>query len=347
MIHINELRFQALPPDYRAQYTLGSRALGCTTFIITISVIAFMALCFTAAIWQHLHQTSFIQHLTQVFTQLTLKQGLIGGGIITVLSFGTGLVLWKAKRGDDRLLNGPISHRTNVEAEPIVRAVYEYQAQRHRCYIDKSSLDATGTGKAFLYPLKSPSDHYITSTMVFLTTPIYTAQTMLYHACRIVPIFLFTLGCWVIERFRTDPLFGERKFRLMDVVKQPALSLWHIVKAPFYGLAYMCAMIYSLGDPVKGRILGAKIERDWNEGRCRAQGYWSVRGPQRLWSWTALGPDDLGQFNFFLAGCHQPIGVVEYRNGVVVVGSGKSLSEATRPGSGSTYEIYPEQELRW
>lgn len=335
-----------LPADYRDEYTLGPRVLGSTSFIIMISVVAFMALCFTAVIWQHFRQGSFLQHLKQVFNQLTLKQVMIAGGVLTILTSGTGMVLWKAHRGDDPLLKGPINHPQNLELQPIEPAVFKSNGVWKPCYIDKSSLDARGTGSAFLYPLKPPVEHYPVAMVVFLATPFYTAQTMIYHACRIIPVFLFTIGCLLIERFRRDPLFsGQRKFTPLDIVQQPAISLWHIVKAPFCGLAYLCAMVYSLAQPAKGRIWGAKIERDWNEGRCRAEGFWSVQGPQKLWRWCALGPEDLGQFNFFLAGCHQPIGVVKYQDGEIVPDSGKSLSEAVRKGGGKTYEVYSESAL--
>ncbi len=32
-----------------------------------------------------------------------------------------------------------------------------------------------------------------------------------------------------------------------------------------------------------GRLLGSGIERSWNEDMIRAQGYWSVGGPQGRW----------------------------------------------------------------
>ena len=72
-----------------------------------------------------------------------------------------------------------------------------------------------------------------------------------------------------------EPLYkDERSFELLDIPKEFVKSIWRVIKAPFYALAYFFAGVYSLVNPMGGRKLAAAIELDWNEGVSLAEGYW-------------------------------------------------------------------------
>lgn len=337
----NISRFSRLPPDYRKEFSTASKVKGIAVFaFVVIGITAFALLCSG-------HLTSFPREFIDLFTHVDPTKLMIGISVTAVLICGTGFVIYRARSQEDRHAHAKIFPSANFN-DHIEEAIFEYKKEaRNReggvedksywgqAYLDKSTLDAHGSGKAFLYGVKECGDHYTVSTLVPLLTPIYTVCSVAYHAIRMVIVPFWVLVNYAVEACLNRPVLGKKeRYKLVDVVLEPCKSLRQVVTSPFYGLAFMAAGIYSLVNPMGGRVLGAKIERDWNGGATRAEGYWSVGGPQREWNFGNL------DMNFFLAGCWQPIGIVDYVEGKIAEGSGMSLSRMVNENSGHQYSVY-------
>jgi hypothetical protein len=187
-------------------------------------------------------------------------------------------------------------------------------------YIDLSTLK-NGTGKALVYNIKHPFDHYMISTIVpFFGTPIYLIGACVYNIVRAAVIPFYILVQCMREWYSNKAIYPkERFFKPSDIPKEFLKSIRRAVKAPFYALAYIMAGIYSLVNPMGGRKLASAIERDWNEGVSLAEGYWSVQGGSKYWQFEGGGgPKGLGRNAFYLAGCWQPVAVAEYEDGNIL-----------------------------
>jgi len=335
-------RYSRLPPDYQSEFSTTARVKGVVIFVfVAVAITAFALLCSN-------HLTTFPHDFINMFTHVNTTSLLIGLGTTTILVLGMAWVIHRARKKEDPYVQNQIFRSSNFN-DHIEEVMFEYSKNGRnfygQAYIDKSTLDAEGNGKAYLYAVKDVGGHYMVSTLVPLVTPVYVVGTVVYHAIRMCIVPFYVLACLAIEACIGRPLIeGQRRFKAIDVIKEPGKSLLHIVKAPFYGLAYMAAGIYSLVNPMGGRILAAKIERDWNNGATRPEGFWSIGGPQGLWAgWGELGPDKLGEFKMFLAGCWQPLGVVEYQNGTII--NGKSMSRVVEEGRGHEYHVFTASQL--
>ncbi|MCH9626611.1 MAG: hypothetical protein S4CHLAM2_02370 [Chlamydiales bacterium] len=326
------LRTDSHPHSYKEEYAPCARIKGIVaTAFLALTVVAF-ALVVTN------HGLTFPQDFVSLFTTANPAHLAIGFGVTTLLIGGGAWVVYRAQKKPDPLIDRPIFPAHTEIQDAVQSFQIKKETECFPCYIDTSTLQQ-GSGKAYIYGSKSVDDHYTVSALLVSVIPFYLVGTVAYHALRVVPIFLFNLGCWLIERCRTQPLFeGQRKFELIDVVREPAKSLVHIVSAPFYATAFLFAVLYSFVNPMGGRELGARIERMWNAEAQRPQGYWLTLGAQKLWArWGELGPDKQGQFKLFVAGCWQPIGVATYNKGALE--SAVSLSEALESQTGITFEV--------
>jgi hypothetical protein len=335
----NQDRYNKLPPEYRKEFSTAARVRGAVGFAIIAIGITVLALACSG------HLTSFPQDFVHAFTHIDPTKLMIGLGVTIVLIGGTALVIHRARTKEDPYVQSRIFPSDNYD-EHIEEAMFEYQKDNNNrpywgeAYIDKSTLDSQGNGKAYLYGVKDYTNHYTISTIVPLVTPVYTIFSIAYHAIRTVIIPFWVLANYAVEACLGRPVLGKKeRYKLVDVILEPWKSLKHVVTDPFYGLAFMAAGIYSLANPMGGRILAAKIERDWNNGATRPEGFWSVEGPQRLWNFGNL------DLNFFLAGCWQPIGVVEYLDGNIIRDRGKSMSRAVDETTGNFYIVYSRTEL--
>lgn len=313
-----------LPRNYREVFSTRARIEGVVAFAL---IAAQITACVVLA-----------GNFGHVFTAIHP----IGVGVTMLLIGGTSWVIYRACKKKDPLVESQIfrSRHFNEHIEEAVLERTDDPEHVWKAYIDKSTLDDEN-GKAYLYAVKDCRSHYYVSTVVSISSPAYIVGTLAYHALRICVVPFYVLVSIAVEATRGKALFAnQRRFELIDVMKEPGKSLLHLVKAPFYGLAFLSAALYSLVNPMGGRVLAAKIERDWNGGASRAEGCWSVNGRQPLWAgWDELGPKKLGQFKFFLAGCWQPIGIMEYKNGIPI--KGESLSHVLDQTKGYTYNVFP------
>lgn len=321
------------PGEYQAHVAV--RVTVIVLLIIGISV-GVMALDGTLA--------TFPESVVRWFQNANWMQVGIGFGVFAVMTAGAVILIYKVQHQKDRHLESA----SNGFAGDAKWGAALYQSDKHGFhpgYLDTSTLDVNGDGYAYMYALKDEQGHYTVSTVVFAITPVHMVAAIAYNVIRLVIIPIYILGCMLFEKCTGESIERDRPFTATDILWEVGKSLWRIVKAPFYALAFMYAALYSFIDPLNGRKLGSYLERDWNEGVTRAEGYWSVGGPQSLWLWEGGGtPSGLGRNGFYLAGCWQPIARVQYQNGVRT--GGESLSHAVDPSRGQLYTIHTAADMK-
>ncbi|MCH9626610.1 MAG: hypothetical protein S4CHLAM2_02360 [Chlamydiales bacterium] len=330
-----QTRFHTLPFQYRPCSVLRVTALALLVIGITVAVLA-----------SNGQLAAFPGQVANWFQSLNWAYVGIGFAGFVVLSIGATVVIRRVLSLQNRITDHNIGKMTG--GEHWVSASFKRDKDSFNCpgYIDSSTLDASGSGQAFFYIQKEVSNEYGVATMMFALTPLHVAAAMSYNVARAVLIPFYLLGCLATEACLGKALFeGQRRFEWRDIPGQVEASLERVVKAPFYGMALMYASLYVLVDPLNGRKLGTCIESDWNGGLTRAEGFWSVGGPQALWRPEGGGgPEKLGQNGFFAAGCWAPLAVVTYANGKVTQAT--SLSRAVNPTRGHQYILTTENMLR-
>jgi hypothetical protein len=264
----------------------------------------------------------------------------MGSVICTILIGGVAVVIRRASYYEDQLTQTDMGRFKGEDH--WIPAVYESEKTKGDFYpgfIDTSTLNEEGTGTAFMYAYKDEQNTMSVNLAVFSFSSLHMIGAIAYNAIRLLIIPFFILGCMLVEKASNtaiDP--DDRPYRLSDIPQEMAKSMWRMVKAPFYCVAMMFAALFAFIDPLNGRKLGATVERDWNEGVTRAEGFWSVRCAQPLWQFEGgRSPSHLGKNGFYLAGCWQPIAVAYYEKGEIA--RGVSLSRAVNPTKGMTYTI--------
>lgn len=201
-------------------------------------------------------------------------------------------------------------------------------------YTDLSTLDSSKSGIALSYIY--PSDASVRCSICFSSfffLPLVVAIKMAYNAARffLIPfyvIFRMVLNrCTRIEREDVD-------FCCADIARECGRSLANCLRSPFYGTAFAITLLYSLLDPLAGRVATACVERDWNDDIIRSRGIWLVV-PQRNFAFEGNGKrHGLGQFSWYVLGCFQPAALFLFKNGRIISG--------VQPSK----QAYPEQDLR-
>lgn len=285
------------------------------------------------------HLSGLPQDILRVGQSINYTHLAVGVVVTTVLIAGAAIVIHRA-RTKQEILRQNGNDQVLMEDRGAFRNMEKHLLEVHiRCsawqkpeegYIDLSTLK-NGTGKAYIYGMKACSDHYVVSTAVPLLTPIYMIGVIVYNLLRTAIVPFYILGAMLAKQ--------EREFELKDIPSQIQLSLWRVVKAPFFALAFFLSGMYSLVNPMGGRKLASKVEFDWNDGVSRAEGFWSIQGWQStIARWEGeKDHSSLGRNGYFLAGCWQPMGVVEYQNGKIVKAS--SLSKAVSSDIGHDFTI--------
>ncbi len=317
LIQTNNSTYQEkMPLEYRSRV-----ALRVTLFVVMIIAITVAIL----ALNQQL--TTFPQDFVKWFQNINWVHVELAAIPLVALTGGAVAIIANLKYKQDPLSN---QDSGKFSGEDYWESAY-YASKKHGLYpgyIDKSTLDEAGNGLAYMYGVKGEQDHYAVSLVVGAFTPVHMVGAIAYNILR-----LFVIPFYIL---------AAKDLKAKEIVVEWKNSLFRIVKAPFYATAIIFSCLYSFFDPLNGRKLGSYIERDWNEDVSRAEGFWSVRGPQSLWKFEGGGASgELGKNGFYLAGCWQPIAIVHYQNGKIV--SGESLSHAIEEEKGELYEIFDAQ----
>jgi hypothetical protein len=188
-------------------------------------------------------------------------------------------------------------------------------------YVNISRIDEEGTGVAFAYFAETNGPaQIIKQSAAIAMTPIYAGGSLIYQAGRTLLAPLYTTSCFAAEKVLGGQLFKEdRPFEFKDSVTQMGLSLEQLVMAPFYATALFLFGICSLFDQRTAAAVG-KIERDWNRGVTRAEGFWFVRffighGRQAFGRFEGGGgPSKLGETGFYFIGWDQPVAILLFEN---------------------------------
>ena len=345
------------PPEYKDAFTtyeIGVR-LACVACVIL--AIATYVLFLSGHFW------TFPQDFMHWIHTINPLNAAIGGGIAFVLIAGGSWVIHRARTKEDRLLKS--GRGTLEEIDPHLETVCvnyiskKGSAHYTHLYIDHSTKKGKGAEKVYLYNIEEPGHHYSVSFIVtFIGTPVYLVGTVVYNVFRAVIAPFYVLFQYLRERcvgtqvsnamapgaFSKRLFLDERSFELVDIPKEMIRSIARVLQAPFYALAFFMAGLYSWVNPMGGRKLGAAIERDWNDEVSLAEGYWSVKGEQKLFKPEGGGgPNGLGRNGFYLAGCWQPVGIAEYQDGKLV--KAYYLPKAIDPAAGMDYVTFFRSDL--
>ena len=332
---ISDLRkiYSYLPQTYQAHSSVRVVFIALFVVALTVGMLALTG-----------NLTSFPEKFLHFIQNANWSHITTGVVLFAMLAGGAALIIHRAIYQKDRLTQTDIGKMRGDEH--WVSAVYTADdGYYHKGYIDTSTLDKEGTGTAFMYAYKDEGNNNSVNLAVFLFSPLHMIGAIVYNLLRLVVIPFYILGCLLVERAKNTVVHPEdRAFRLSDIPKEWGNSILRVVKAPFYCLALMFVAIYAFFDHLNGRKLGSYIERDWNEGLTRAEGFWSVQFAQSLWRYEGGGaPNYLGRNGFYLAGCWQPIAVVYYEKGKIVKAC--SLSRAVNPEKGKAYTILTSELL--
>jgi len=336
---INDVQkdLQKLPMKYRSCPAIRAVVVAALIVGICVAVVALNG-----------QLTTFPQNFTAWIQNLNWGYVGIGFAGFVVLSVGAGFVIKRVKSLQNEITGSELG---KVSGSDHWQEAYYIRENDDRFYysgyIDTSTLDAEGNGTAFFYGNKNIAEHYYISSFIAATAPAHAATAIVYNIVRLVWIPFYILGSMAREAWNGEAIYpDQRPFEITDIPKQWWFSVKQIVKAPFYATAQLYAALYSYIDPLNGRKLGAAIERDWNNGIERSDGFWSVRGPQSS-DWRLEGgggPEKLGQNGFYAAGCWTPMGVVRFEEGQIV--GGESMSKALHPEKGRNYHITTSDILR-
>lgn len=332
---------QVASPSYKRTYPIGKRILGFAAAALSISALAIYILFVSG------HLLSLPQDIVHLASHLNLTHLAVGGGITTVLLVGASIVIHRSRTNADPLLHaedstlnkstpnrgsfafiedhiesGVIHYRNNHDAVTCIDVL-----------VDKSSL-VNGEGSALIYYSKPCADHYTISTIAPLVgMPLAMIGSIAYNLIRTCVIPFYILVQLMRESCSGKEIYpGQRFFSIKDIPIEMGLSLWRVVKAPFYATAMVMAAAWSLINPVGGRKLGSCIERDWNEDVPLSQGFWSVNGRMTQFEWEGGGgPQRLGKNGFYLFGCWQAIGRIHYDLSSIRVESMEKIMEPNNP----------------
>ena len=187
-----------------------------------------------------------IKHL--MHTQIGWKAGVIMGSV-GLLVGGAAFILYRVTRGKGKFWGDAhykpvvLNQATLPGKEKIYWAGGMNPPQQ---LVDMSCLkDGSGTTQA--YQRKVNVEHEIISVSAALTAPLQAIGSVVYNTIRFVVIPFYILGRMAQEKYTGKAAYeGQRKFRLSDIPKQMALSVYWAVRAPFYATAYLFSALYSL-----------------------------------------------------------------------------------------------------
>ncbi len=272
-----------------------------------------------------------LKHLMQ--TPVNWKTGIILGSVGLLISGATFIIyrvtLGKGKFWGDQHYKPVVLRQALIPGKERVR--WNQHMHPHKQLVDYSRLE-NGTGQTTAVERKE-GEHDLISFAALIIAPIQTVASVAYNAIRFCVVPFYILFRMAQEAITGKPSFeGQRKFKLVDIPKQMALSIYWAVRAPFYGLAYIFAIIYSFIDPMGGRKAGGLVTNEWMEGVDRWKSVW-ICIPMDGYKWEGGGgPEKLGYQAYYLTGCWMPWATVEVTD--------EAITRAYYPGEIFEYDIY-------
>ena len=303
---------------------------------VRIIVVAMAALLITVIVCQSygLSLKDLPGKIKQLMhTQVTWKTGVILGSVGLLLG-GTTFIIYRVTRGKGKFW-GDSHYKPVVLKQSRIpgkeRIHWDSKMQPHRQLVDTSLLeDGTGTTNAVE---RKGGEHDLISFTTLVVAPIQTVCAVAYNAIRFCIIPFYILGRMAQEAYTDKPACGsDHKFKLIDIPKQMGLSLYWAARAPFYGIAYTIATLYSFIDPMGGRKLGQLVTNEWMEGIDRLNSVWTCEKVDGYKWEGGGGADQLGKQAYFWTGCWMPWATVEMDKG--------AITRAYYPGDLFEYDVY-------
>lgn|GEM_PF-5309560 len=326
-LYTTKAELKALTPQSRNYPT---RIMVVATTIFLVITVALQA---NGISWKE-----FPAKLKQLMhTSVNWKTGIILGSVGLLIG-GSTFIIYRVTRGKGKFW-GDKHYRPVVLRQARIpekqRIHWDKRMQPHQQLID-TSLVENGTGKTNSVQRKEDEHDFISFTTLFIA-PLQTVAAVAYNAIRFCVVPFYILGRMAQEAITAKPSFeGQRKFKLVDIPKQMALSLYWAARAPFYGVAYMVAVIYSFIDPMGGRKLGQLVTNEWMEGVDRLESVWTWV-PVDGYKWEGGGgPKTLGHQAYYWTGCWMPWATVEMKD--------NNITRAYYPGEIFEYDIYYPEE---
>lgn len=262
--------------------------------------------------------------------------GLLGGGVV-ILRVTT--MDWAIKFSKEE---EPISMKAGkyTDLSHYLRAEIRWQHKkevfsRTDAIVDSSTLD-NGNGWAPVYENQGPIAHTMISLTALVSAVPYTALVIAYNLLRVVLIGPYIFARWAYQKMTDEVIVSDKEynFSLGQIPKEVAFSVWRVVQAPFYGIAFAFSAIYcltaavGLGDKRNARKLMAQIEIAWNYNQNEKASATIWRGRAAMWPCETMGygwewegggrPAHLGVNVAIGVPCRQPIAWVQFANHEII-----------------------------
>lgn len=304
--------------------------------LVTVLVIGILAFILKS---QDINFSSIPREIKRFFMHHIGWRGGLVISSITILVGGAFFIIYKVTRNQGRFWG-------DAHYKPVVlyQAVSPTQKWVRRLggppqeLVDLSLLDAQQTGTTTAVQRKEMVEHEIIVASTLVAAPLIGTGSVIYNIARCVIVPFYILGRMVQERWTGKQIYDtERKFRLSDIPKQMALSIYWAARAPFYALAYFFSALYACIDPMGGRKLGMLICKAWMCGVERRHSIWTCHQASDQFKWEGGGgPDSLGRQAYFWTGCWMPWATVTVENGIV--------KKAVYPDNVFEYDVYEPED---
>lgn len=285
------------------------KRIGCIAMMIALSLIAVFPLC--------------LRHYFKDMCHFSLHSFLPAILVPTILVLGGACVLFRLTRKVD-ILAGTAIHPFKPRAWApmhIITGNTAYVTPQLRSYVDLSTLHSDRSGIGLVYSL--PTDPCMRAQIFVLSLialPWVTICRMVYNFIRffVAPFYILVQMIMQCCARNQGEIKQEDRFVCLDIVREAARSLCNCIKAPFYYTAYLSSLLYSLMDPLAGRVMISAIERDWNDDVIRSRSVW-IFHKQKFFQFEGEGARlGLGQHGHYLMGCAQPDTLLLFDRGEIV-----------------------------
>ncbi|ANH79030.1 hypothetical protein [Candidatus Chlamydia sanziniae] len=204
---------------------------------------------------------------------------------------------------------------------PLFYKGSQYKSFQFDVCMDLSTLDHKGSGIALVY--RFPYEFHVLPIFIVLFLVL---SRMVYNLIRFFIIPFYILFRMVYDYFFCKSLFEEERFIYNDIVREMGRSLAALLKAPFYGSAYIMTTFYALLSPLAGRVALGSLERDWNDDVIYSRAHILFAGNQKNFHFEGEGNRlGLGQHGCYSLRCCQPVAVFLFKEGKIISGGSPSI----------------------